>query len=126
MGLAANWSNKKRGLLFGLATALSLTACGGGGGSTTQPPPPPPTSPDVQTASVRAAPIQEVNAPVPQPFDRFGARSFLRNNGKTLVVAAPGDPIDPNTGIPQLSPFFSFGSAYVFARSVSGGWTKTA
>jgi hypothetical protein len=80
----------------------------------------------VRDAAAQAVTIAEVVPPQVRPNNRFGTRTFLRNSGNTLFVAAPGDPLNPQTGEVHIRPWVGWGSVHVFARSSAGAWQQTA
>jgi hypothetical protein len=100
-----------------LPVVALLASCGGSGGG----------SGDTAPATALAARvIEDLPHPGARSYDRFGARTFLRNGGRMLVVAAPGDPTDPATGLPPVEGHVSWGAVHVFDRIDGGPWRRTA
>jgi len=104
-----------------LPVAVLLASCGGSGNDGGS------DSGDTPAGTALAAlAIEELPHPHARPYDRYGARTFLRNGGRMLVVAAPGDSTDPATGLPPGEGYVSWGAVHVFDRTHRGPWRRTA
>ena len=115
------------------ACAVALVACGGGSPSEVQEPTGTSALPGrLATNGTSEAVITTVLPPEVRPGNRFGTQAVLRDNGNTLIVAAPGDPLNPNTGQfdPIASagpPFRNWGSVHILARLPGPPfWQQTA
>lgn len=57
----------------------------------------------------------------PRPYNAFGTRTVLSDDGRTLVVSGHADPLNPFTGQVEV-PHRSWGSVHVFRRGSRGRW----
>lgn len=100
-----------------LPLVVLLVSCGGGAGD---------GAASATATPVAALAIEDLPHPEARPYDRFGTRTFLRNGGRMLVIAAPGDSTNPATGLPPAEGHVSWGAVHVFERTDSGPWRRTA
>jgi hypothetical protein len=57
----------------------------------------------------------------PRPYNAFGTRTVLSDDGRTLVVSGHADPLNPLTGRVEV-PHRSWGAVHVFRRGSHGAW----